>query len=147
MRTIACMGRDSEDRIGHGWLEIIRRPSLNTFAAAFVPDAVLEASVLKAPVVGVAAIRAFFDATRAMYDSIAFVHETRSAVRTYMEWEGQFAGQEVAGTTILAHDDAGLIQSVRLYHRPYEQVTAFSAELAKRLAGAPVSEATVRERT
>jgi hypothetical protein len=26
-------------------------------------------------------------------------------------------------------------ESIRLYHRPYEQVIAFSAELARRLAG------------
>jgi hypothetical protein len=131
------MGRDSEDRVGHGWLEIISRPSLEAFATAFVSDPVLDASVLRVPLIGVAAIRAFFGATRAMYDLIAFVHETRSAARTFLEWEGRFAGQEIAGTTILAHDGVGLIQSIRLYHRPYDQVIAFSAELERRLAGKP----------
>jgi hypothetical protein len=129
------MDRDSLDPIAGAWLEIVRRPSLEAFATAFVKDCVLDAAVLRAPIVGVVAIRAFFDATRVMYDRIAFVHETRSATRTCLEWEGKFAGREVGGTTILALDVAGLIESIRIYHRPYEQVIAFSAELARRLAG------------
>ena len=141
------MGRDSEDRIGHAWLEIVNRPSLEAFATAFVTDAVLEASVLAATIVGVAGMRAFFAATRGMYDSIAFVHETRSATRTCMEWEGQFAGQGIAGATILAHDATGLIERVRIYHRPYAQVIAFSAELEKRLRPGTTPANTVRDRT
>jgi hypothetical protein len=70
-----------------------------------------------------------------MYDHIAFVHETRSATRTQLEWEGGFAGRDIAGTTILTHNQSGAIESIHLYHRPYEQVIAFSAELARRLAG------------
>jgi hypothetical protein len=129
------MDHDSPAPVGQAWLEIIKRPSLQAFATAFVTDCVLDASVLRVPIVGVAGIRAFFGATRAMYDRIAFIHETRSATRTSLEWEGEFAGREIAGTTILALDAAGLIESIRLYHRPYEQVIAFSAELARRLAG------------
>ena len=128
------MDRDSHDPVGQVWLEIIKRPSLQAFAAAFVKDCVLDASVMRVPIVGAAGIRAFFDATRVMYDRIAFVHETRSATRTCLEWEGEFAGRGVGGTTILALDAAGLIESIRIYHRPYEQVLAFSAELALRLA-------------
>jgi hypothetical protein len=129
------MGRDLDERVGHSWLEIVKRPTLEAFAAAFTKDAVLDASVLSAPIVGVVDIRAFFNETRAMYDSIAFVHETRSATRTHLEWEGQFAGREIAGATILGHDAAGVIDSIRIYHRPREQVIAFSADLARRLAG------------
>jgi hypothetical protein len=128
------MGRDAELPIGHAWLEILRRPSQEAFASAFTRDVVLDASVANASIVGVVRIRAFFDATRAMYDQIAFVHETHSATRTYLEWEGSFGGREVSGTTILARDATGLIQSIRLYHRPYAQVLAFSAELARLLA-------------
>ena len=129
------MGRDSDERVGRAWLEIVKRSTLEAFASAFVKEVVLDTSVLSAPIVGVEGIRAFFNATRTMYDSIAFVHETRSATRTHLEWEGRFAGREIAGTTILGHDAAGLIESIRLYHRPYEQVIAFSAELGRRLAG------------
>ncbi len=121
--------------IGQTWVEIIKRPTLEAFATAFVEDAVLDGSVVKVPIVGVVGIRTFFGVTRAMYDRIAFVHETRSQTRTQLEWEGQFAGREIAGTTILAYDTAGRIESVRIYHRPYEQVIAFAAELTRRLAG------------
>jgi hypothetical protein len=119
---------------GHNWLEIIMRPSQEAFAAAFTKDVVLDASVASAPIFGAVAIRAFFDATRAMYDQIAFVHETRSGARTHLEWEGRFAGREIAGATILAQNAKGSIESIRLYHRPYEPVILFSAELARRLA-------------
>ena len=120
---------------GYHWLEIIKRPSEEAFAAAFTRDVVLDASVASAPIVGAGAIRAFFDATRAMYDEIAFVHETRSGARTHLEWEGRFAGREIAGATILVHNADGAIASIRLYHRPLEQVMSFSAELARRLVG------------
>jgi len=129
------MGNDQALAPGHAWLEIIKRPGQEAFASAFAKDVVLDASVTNAPIVGAVAIRAFFDATRTMYDEIAFVRETRSATRTQLEWEGRFAGRPIAGTTILAHNPEGSIESIRLYHRPYEQVIAFSAELARRLAG------------
>jgi hypothetical protein len=120
---------------GLHWLEILKRPNQAAFATAFTRDVVLDASVASAPIVGAPAIRAFFDATRAMYDEIAFVHETRSGARTHLEWEGRFAGREIAGATILVHNADRVIASIRLYHRPYEQVVGFSVELARQLAG------------
>jgi hypothetical protein len=120
---------------GHAWLEIVKRPTQEAFASAFTSDVVLDTSVASASIVGAVAIRAFFDATRTMYGEIVFVHETRSDTRTHLEWEGTFEGREIAGTTILSHKPDGAIESVRLYHRPYEQVISFSTELARRLAG------------
>jgi len=35
----------------------------------------------------------------------------------------------------VVHDEAGLIQSIRLYHRPLAMVLQFSRELARRLKG------------
>jgi hypothetical protein len=70
-----------------------------------------------------------------MYDAINFTHETNSASRTCLEWEGKFQGKNIAGTTVLAFDENGLIESIQLYHRPYEQVIAYSAELGRRLKG------------
>jgi len=122
-------------RPGQAWLDIVKNPSEEAFAAAFTRGAVLDSSVASTPIIGAVAIRAFFEATRAMYDEIAFVHETRSGTRTHLEWEGKFAGQAIAGTTILSRNAEGEIKSIRLYHRPYEQVVAFSAELARRLIG------------
>jgi len=129
------MGEVSFPRPGLAWLDILRLPTPEAFASAFTPDAVLDASVLREPARGPVAIREVFDATRGMYEQIAFLHETRSGCRTYLEWEGRFEGRDVAGVTILAHDARGLIESVGLHHRPYDQVVTFSAELARRFAG------------
>jgi len=40
--------------------------------------------------------------------------------------EGVFAGKPVAGVTIITRDNRGAITSVRLYHRPFDQVVAFA---------------------
>jgi hypothetical protein len=119
---------------GHVWSEIIRRPTLEEFSSAFAPDVSLNASVLPRTIRGAADVRAFFDATRGMYDSIAFTREETGTSRTYLEWEGVFTGRPVAGATILAKDAAGLIEGVRLFHSPLSLVNDFSAELLRRLA-------------
>jgi hypothetical protein len=122
------------DTPGGQWLAIISRPTVEGFSAACTPDVALSLSAADEPVVGPAAVRHFFDTTRTMYDSFAFVHEARDATRTYMEWEGRFQGNPVNGATILCYNESGLIREVQLYHRPYRQVLAFAAELAQRLA-------------
>ena len=70
-----------------------------------------------------------------MYDSLAFTNETIDGAKTYLEWEGKAFGKEVGGTTILTRNEAGLIQSIRLYHRPLQMVMEFSVELGRRLKG------------
>jgi len=70
-----------------------------------------------------------------MFDAIAFKHEVTVGSRTYLEWEGTFQGNNVAGLTVLTKDAVGLIESIRVYYRPYNVVVAFSADLAGRLAG------------
>jgi hypothetical protein len=80
-------------------------------------------------------VGAFFSATSGMYDSIAFTHETVDRLKTYLEWEGQAFDMNVAGSTIITRDDSGLINSIRLYHRPLHLVVRFSAELGRRLNG------------
>jgi hypothetical protein len=39
-------------------------------------------------------------------------------MRTRLEWEGMFAGREIAGTTILAHNTDGAIESIRCMSVP-----------------------------
>jgi hypothetical protein len=46
-----------------------------------------------------------------------------------------FGGHLVAGATVLAKDAVGLIESIRLYHRPLFLVNEFYADLLRRLAG------------
>jgi hypothetical protein len=120
---------------GQFWSEIINRPTLEAFAAAFTAEVVLDASVLPRSIRGAPDVRAFFDATRGMYDTIAFSREENAASRTYLEWEGVFGGRVVAGATILVKDANGLIGNVRLYHSPLYLVNDFSAELLRRLSG------------
>jgi hypothetical protein len=126
----------SKDRPGARWLAIVGKNGTKEFAAAFTVDAVLDTSVLNGPCVGADAIGSFFAATAGgMYDSIAFTDETVDGRKTYLEWEGKAFGKDVGGTTILTRDEVGLIQSIRLYHRPLPIVLQFSKELAKRLKG------------
>jgi hypothetical protein len=115
---------------------LVRKNGTQEFAAAFAPGAVLDASVLCGPCRGVDAIAAFFGAiTRGMYESLTFTSETVDGAKTFLEWEGKAFGQDVGGATILTRNDAGLIQSIRLYHRPLHMAQLFSAELARRLNG------------
>ena len=118
---------------GEAWTEIVRRPTLEEFSCAFASDVVLEASVLSRPIVGPIGLWGFFQATRAMYDRIGFTHEIGTKARMCLEWEGVFAGKPVAGATIIARDDREAITSVRLHHRPFDQVVAFAETISRHL--------------
>ena len=120
---------------GEAWTEIVRRPTLEEFSRAFASDVVLEASVVSHPIVGPIGLWAFFQATRAMYERIGFTHEIGAKARTCLEWEGVFAGKPVAGVTIITRDDRGAITSVRLHHRPFDQVVAFAETISGHLGG------------
>lgn len=115
-------------------MEIVQRPTFEAFAAAFTEDVVLDASVLSGSLRGAADIRTFLDATREMYDLIAFSNEANAGRCTFLQWEGLFEDRDVAGLTVLTKNAAGLIESIRLYHRPFSLVTAFSVELMRRVA-------------
>lgn len=103
---------------GLAWLEIPQHPTPEAFASAFTQDAGLEASVLREPAESVAVVWKVCNATHGVYEQLAFMHETSSDSRTYLEWEGRFEGRDVAGVTILVRDARGLIESGRLHHRP-----------------------------
>jgi hypothetical protein len=121
---------------GSGWRTIAQKSGTCEFAAAFTANPILETSVLNGALVGTTAVEAFFVATaRGMYDSLRFTTETIDGRKTYLEWEGRVFGKEVGGTTILMRDATGLIENIRLYHRPLQVVLEFSKELARRLKG------------
>ena len=120
---------------GQDWIAVVRKNGTNEFATAFVAQPLLYASVLNVPCIGVGRIAAFLAATSGMYDTIAFTHETKGGSKTCLEWEGKVFGEDVGGTTILTRDDAQLIESVQLYHRPLHILIRFSAELGRRLQG------------
>jgi len=117
---------------GQDWIAVVGKNGTSEFATAFVAQPVLHASVLNAPCIGVEPIAAFFAVTSGMYDRLAFTHETKDGSKICLEWEGKVFGEDVAGTTILTRNDAGLIESVQLYHRPLHIVVRFSAELGRR---------------
>lgn len=119
---------------GVAWIEVVSRPTLQAFSRAFSARPILEAAVAATSMVGADDIYAFFRATRTMYDHIAFVQETRSGARACLEWEGAFHGKDVSGATILAFDGEGLIERIRLFHYPYEQLIAFATEFSRRRA-------------
>jgi hypothetical protein len=118
---------------GEAWSEIVSRPTLEEFSRAFASDVVLEASVVSRPIVGPIGLWGFFQATRAMYERIGFTHEIGTKARVCLEWEGVFAGEPVAGATIITQDERGAITSVQLYHRPLDQVVAFAETISRRL--------------
>jgi len=119
---------------GATWRAIIKRESLEAFASAFAEDPVLVASVANAAVHGVPAIRAFFTASADIYETFAFTSEASLGDNTFLEWKGSaLGGKAIEGITILAHDAAGLIERIELYHRPLAIVLAFASELEHRL--------------
>jgi hypothetical protein len=121
---------------GADWRTLVRKNGTKEFAAAFAANPVLDASTMAGPCVGIDAIGSFFAATTSgMYDSLTFTDETVAGSKTYMEWEGRAFGTDVGGATIVTRNEAGLIEGIRLYHRPLQVVQLFSAELAKRLKG------------
>src|ERR1700751_5154516 len=107
---------------GEDWIAIVRKNGMPEFAAAFGAT-VLHTSVMSGPCVGVEAVAAVFAATASgMYDTLAFTHETVDGPKTYLEWEGKAFRKSVGGATILTRNEAGLIQSIQIYHRPLYMV-------------------------
>jgi hypothetical protein len=121
---------------GRDWLAILSRSTSAEFAGAFGEAPVLEASVLAAPIVGAPGIRAFFAATRAMYDQIQFTSEHRVGLQTLLEWRGEYQGLPVSGITALVTGPDGAIARVRIFHMPLDQIIAFAADLQDRLDAA-----------
>ena len=126
--------RDSASKPGTEWLEIVSRPTVMEFARAFSPEPILEATVVANQLRGTLSIYDFFCTTRSMYERIAFVQEMRCDTRICLEWEGVFLGKAISGATILAYGPGGVIDRVRLFHYPIDQLNAFSADFARRRA-------------
>ena len=93
---------------GAAWRTIINRESPDAFASAFASDPVLVASVANGAMYGAAAIRTFFKASAANYETLAFNSEARVGHRTFLEWKGTaLDGKAIEGITVLAHDATG----------------------------------------
>lgn len=118
---------------GSDWVKIVSEPDAKLFAAVFTVDVRLDLSVARESLIGADSLRRYFNASRGMFQRFAFTHEMSHGSRTVLEWEGEHAGRAIAGATILVRSADSLIANVQIYHRPYEQQTAFAAELSRRL--------------
>ncbi|MGA0603466.1 hypothetical protein ACO2Q3_22345 [Caulobacter sp. KR2-114] len=118
---------------GRTWVEILSRPTLKAFAMAFTAAPRLDAWILGAPVCGPGPIRDVFQATRGMYERIAFTAETGSPQRNCLAWQGQFQGLPLSGVTTFRFDDQGLIERIGLKHDLSGPVFSFSVELKRRI--------------
>ncbi|MDB5859955.1 MAG: alpha/beta fold family hydrolase [Ramlibacter sp.] len=119
-----------------GWTGAFAAKSPAAFAANFVADIVLEASVLAKPVAGFEQVKAVMGAASKIYEALEFTAEAADGQRTYLEWEAQaFGGQKLSGITILTRGDDGKIVRAAIHHRPLGAVLRFSSELARRLHG------------
>jgi hypothetical protein len=133
-QAVSSSGQQAGGLPGDAWRAILSRVSPELFAAAFVKEPVLVASVANAAVHGAAAIHDFFQVTAALYEHIAFVTEFNVAHRTFLAWSGKaLGGHTVEGCTVIARDADGLIERVELYHRPLSIVVGFAQELERRL--------------
>lgn len=120
---------------GTAWMQIVKKNGTSDFAASFTADARLQASALSKAVVGPTLIGAFFAATSKMYEHIEFTAETVDGAKTYLEWDGIYAGKSVAGATLLTRNESGLINNIKLFQSPFPVVREFSSGLEERLAG------------
>ncbi|NTX28027.1 alpha/beta hydrolase [Burkholderia pyrrocinia] len=119
-----------------GWTRAFAQKSADTFADAFAPNVVLEASVLAKPVIGIEQVKTVMTTASKIYEALAFTHEARKDARDYLEWEVQaFGGELMRGITVLTKDADGKIVHVAIHHRPLGGALKFSAELARRLHG------------
>ena len=96
-----------ERKPGAAWAEIIRR-SDEEFPKAFMPDVLLEGSVLDRPLSGPGAVKTFFTATRGMYDETA-VNELHS----WMNEELRAAGAHIDDMRYCPHHPQARIAAYR----------------------------------
>jgi hypothetical protein len=115
------------------WTKALRDESGATFREVAAPHVRLEGSIFAAPVDGPEKAWASLRTAAGITDTLRFTHESTASDRTYLEWEQEALGQQIAGVTVLAFDGSGLITSVAIHHRPLGAVLAYSAEMGRRL--------------
>ena len=119
---------------GAAWTEIVSRPTLEKFSFAFASDVALEASVLSRPIMGPTDLWAFFQATRAMYERDRF-HSRNRHEGENVPGMGRGLRRQAGGRChLITRDDRGAITSVRLHHRPFDQVVAFAETISRHLS-------------
>ena len=92
-------------------------------------DVRLEGTVFPAAIIGRDSVFRAMRASASLYTRLAFVYESLSPARTYMEWEAEAFGLAISGLTALTIDAGGWLTRIALHHRPRGSVERFSAEL------------------
>jgi pimeloyl-ACP methyl ester carboxylesterase len=126
----------AEDVSGQPWTAAFAEGSEQAFAAGFASDVHLEAAVLLKPFDGRDAVAAVMQEASNMYSRLEFLSQIESGRQRILTWQAStHSGLDVEGVTILEHDEAGLIMSAAIHHRPLGALVKFSHELGERLKG------------
>jgi len=104
------------------WRAFVRKNGTPEFAAGFIADVSLDTAVMNGSLRGVDLVGAFFAATTKMYDRLEFTHETVAGGRPISNGRVRLSAPTSRGTTIVTRNEDGLIESIRLYHRPFRAV-------------------------
>ena len=119
-----------------GWTRAFEEKSSTSFGEAFASDVVLEASVMRRPVVGAEQVKTVMGVASGIYEALVFTQQASSGLRTYLEWEAQaFGGEKLSGITVLTRNEEGKIVRAAIHHRPLAGALKFSAEIGRRLKG------------
>lgn len=114
------------------WTQAFAAKSDDAFSEAFASNIVLEASALRTPLSGRAAVRTVMGTASRIYESLVFTHQAENGPRTYIEWEASaFGGTAINGITTLRKNGAGQIEHIAIHHRPLDALLAFSAEMGR----------------
>ena len=115
------------------WTQAFAAKLEDAFGEAFADSVVLEASALRKPLCGRAAVQTTMATASRIYESLVFTHQAENGPRTYIEWKAKaFGVTPIGGITILRKNDAGQIEHIAIHHRPLDAVLAFSAEMGRR---------------
>ncbi len=129
------MSGDQATAAGQDWLEIIRRPTPEAFASAFTEDVALVTSVASAPIVGAGRGAAFLRCHAGHVRHHRLQPRDRRGLADMFGMAGQIPGPGCCRSDDPVPGHAGPDRGHQLFHSPFEQVMAFSAELAHRLDG------------
>ncbi|MDX6653914.1 MAG: hypothetical protein QOH18_615 [Solirubrobacterales bacterium] len=118
---------------GPTWKQALADRSGAGFRDIAAPNVRLEGSIFAKPIEGRDNVWTSFRAAAGITENLAFIHEAAAGDRRYLEWEQEALGRRIEGVSVLVFDDAGLIESVAIHHRPLDAVLAFSAEMGRSL--------------
>jgi Alpha/beta hydrolase family len=134
--TARASANTAPDVRPHGWTRAFADKSEDSFAKAFAPDVVLEASALQRPAEGRDLVKNIMAAASNIYESLVFTHEASQGPRTYLEWEATaLGGLKMSGITVLTKNEDGRIVHAAIHHRPLGALQRFSGELRRVLDG------------